>query len=396
MKTYAFHLKNIAALIMFCSLIALLFPFLEIATDSKNTQVSGYEIVKMGAEAGYEYVNQGALREDYVITGELTWGEVKNTITSILQIENVHRNPQFQKIMWILVLAILPVLLCIIAVLTTLFAGGKLSMILPTLCNMLVFIENVSIMILFHKVQDALFFGQSSEMIHVSLLIGFHLFTTLCGISLAILILLWISKGFCPPIQDNNKDKNNDISKSKRKSKDTLKRNSKDKKEKSKKTKKEKSSKKKKRRSKRGSQKKAKEERYTRERIKREEQEEESLINNKKPKTIGGPTGKIKGLSGMYQDIVIDITKSLDYQVILGTTPETAHFVENSKLEGHSLKIQYNMENQKYRIQSNSNHHILIKYKDGTQELLKNREIKIVDKKVILYVETVEHAIYLR
>lgn len=375
MKTYAVHLKNVAALIMLCSILALLLPFCRITTEQQMISVSGADLLRAGMHAGYEYVSNGTLEEDYVIKEGLTWGSLKGTMQSIMEAQGIETKSDLKTVAVIVFVGILPVLLCFLAMVLTFFAMSKGAMILPTFFLLVTCVENAVILVNFLAIQKAVFSESISSTMQFSLLMGYYLFTILCGIALVILLMLWISGGFNKPESKNSDGRN-------WRKKDSKKRFARKKKP---------FRRKKRRRRKGRNSKKDRNKKSSRSSIKDKDEDDKSLEED-----MGSASGKLAGISGIYQNVKFDLNETSGYKVILGTTKETVPFVEAGHAEGCGLKIEYNMDNKKYRIQSSTPQHILIKYNNGEQELLKNRDIKILEESVILYVEDTQHAIRLK
>lgn len=376
MKTYAVHLKNVAVLLLLLSLFALLLPVCRITADQQMVSVSGAELIGAGIHAGCEYVKNGALAEDYLVKDGLTWGNLKSGMQSAMEAQGMETKSDFMMGMVILFIGMLPVILCFLAMVFTFFARSKGAMVLPTLFLLAACLENTIIMVHFFAIQKAVLSENISSTVQFSLLMGYYLFAILCGLSLLILLFLWISGGFKLQSEDSNEH-------------DSKKRGQKNRGDRKKK--KERLFQRKKRHRRKGRRnKRACNKKSGQSNTKRKEQDNRSFEED-----MGSASGRLIGISGIYQDVKCNLNETADFKVILGTTKESAPFLDAKQADGCGLTIEYSMDNKKYRIQSGTSQHVLIKYKNGRQELLKNREIKILEESVTVYVEDIQHAIRL-
>ncbi len=195
MKKHAAILKNTASLILLIALLSLLLPFCRITTETKTITVSGMEVLKIGADAGYEYYSNGRIDHDYVVWDDLTWGDIEGGVTALDQKE-------LRNVVIGIVIASLPVLFCLISIVFILFARGKKGMILPTLLIALALLQNIMMILAFFKLRHLLL-----PYVALTLLIGIYAFTIWNGITLAILILLWLTGGFSKPEQKKSDSK---------------------------------------------------------------------------------------------------------------------------------------------------------------------------------------------
>lgn len=375
MKTYAMHLKNVAALIMLCSILALLLPFCRITTEQQTVSVSGADLLRTGIHAGYEYVSNGTLEENYMIKEGLTWGSLKGSMQSIMKAQGIETKSDLKTVAVIVFVGILPVLFCFLAMVLTFLAMSKGAMILPMFFLFVTCVENAVILMNFLAIQKTVLSESISSIMQFSLLMGYYLFAMLCGIALVSLLVLWISGGFNKP-ESKHSDRRNWRKKDSKKRfvrKKKLFRRKKHRRRKSRNNQKDYNKK------------------SSRSNAKDKDGNDKSLEED-----MGSASGKLAGISGIYQNVKFNLNETSDYKVILGTTKETVPFVEAEQAEGCGLKIEYNMDNKKYRIQSSTPQHILVKYNNGKQELLKNRDIKILEESVILYVGDTQHAIRLK
>lgn len=337
MKRYGLHFKNIAAVLMLVALASLLLPFCKVTTSGTTTKISGIGLIKIGADLGVEYAKNGTIENEYKLTDHLTWGDVK------LAAEYASKQHQTRQIALGGAALLLPMGLIFLALILTLFATGKISMILPTLFTLFAVMENALLIGAFPIVQRQLL-GESG--VKIGFLIGIYAFTILCAVALAILIMVWVTGGFNPPEGQEREASQGKSKKKSRFSRDGKRR-------------------KKRRRRKKGSRKAKKRDtgdtsgqKTNKQQISRNENEKPEA---KKPEsTFAAARGQVNGLAGIYQGTSLDLTQAENSMITIGTTPEARAIIENGtlseayKLEGCNCILTYDAAGGKYTITSHS------------------------------------------
>ena len=365
MKSRGILLKNTAALFMLLALLSLLLPFCKVTTPDKSTNISGFDILTASAHTGYEYYKNGSIDENYIIKGNLTWGDLKSGINYAKEQQNVKQAEQA------IAISLLPILLCGLAMILSLLAAGKVSMFFSTLLIAMACVENIFLIVRFQEVQKQIFPNLLASGIQLGLLIGIYAFTVLCGLSLCILLFGWVTASFSKPKEEDDEDNSNRNRKDKRNRRNKRGRRGKKHKKKTK-TKKKKSK--------------------DNTNDKKDNKEDKS---QDKSKDLPGAEGIIKGNSGIFQGIELDLAIKEKESVILGTTKDTVQLAESIVSEGQHFVIQYDKAGKSYQITSHSNANIVVCTHDGTQHLLSNGKTKTVGGKSIMYVGNTENKIHL-
>lgn len=370
MKSRGILLKNTAALFMLLALLSLLLPFCKVTTPDKSTNISGFDILTASAHTGYEYYKNGSIDDHYVIKGNLTWGDLKSGINYVKEQQDIKQAEQS------IAISLLPILLCGLAMIISLLAAGKVTMFLSTLLIAMAFVENIFLIARFQEVQNQIFANLASSGIQLGLLIGIYAFTALCGLSLCILLFGWFTASFSRPREEddddsdtNRKDRRNRRNKRGRRGK--------------KRKKKTKTKKKKSKDSKRG-----KDNSNDKENSKEDKNQQESM-------NFPEAEGKIKGSSGIFQGIDLNLATQEKQFVTLGTTKDTVHASESIASEGHHFVIEYDKVRKSYQITSHSDANIVVCTHDGTQHLLSNGKKETVGGKSVMYVGNTVNKIHL-
>lgn len=369
MKSRGILLKNTAALFMLLALLSLLLPFCKVTTPDKSTNISGFDILTASAHTGYEYYKNGSIDDHYVIKGNLTWGDLKSGINYAKDQQNVKQAEQA------IAISLLPILLCGLAMIISLLSAGKASMFLSTLLIAMPFVENIFLIARFQEVQNQIFANLASSGIQLGLLIGIYAFTALCGLSLCILLFGWFTASFSKlKEEDDDSDRNRKDRRNRRN-----KRGRRGKKHKKKtKTKKKKSK----------DSKRSKDNSNDKENSKEDKNQQESM-------NFPEAEGKIKGSSGIFQGIDLNLATQEKQSVILGTTKDTVHAAEFIASEGQHFVIEYDKAGKSYKITSHSNANIVVCTHDGTQHLLANGKKETVGGKSVMYVGNTVNKIHL-
>lgn len=200
MKRHTAVIKFLAAFILLLALTSMLLPFCVITTASESKSVSGMKVLKISADAGYEYYSQGSIENDYLLVDQLTWGELKDSVQLMSQ------NDIF-KIVICLLFVVLPILFCFIAMLAAIF-GGRKSLIAATVLLGFTLLENSVLMIAFYGLRNRI---AGDILLEPS--IGIYAFILFCAIAFVILVLLWITGGF----RESERKKRESLQKDKRK-----------------------------------------------------------------------------------------------------------------------------------------------------------------------------------
>lgn len=365
MKSRGILLKNTAALFMLCALLSLLLPFCKVSAPGKSVSISGFDILTSSAHTGYEYYKNGSIDDSYIIKGNLTWGDFKNGVNYAKEQHNAKQAEQ------VIAISLLPILFCGLAMILSLLATGKISIFFSTLFIGMAFLENIVLIARVQDIQKQLFGVLSASGIQLGFLIGMYAFTVLCGVALCILLFGWITASFRKPKEEDDED-NSD-------------RNRRDKRN---------------RRNKRGRRGKKRKKRTKTKKKKSKDNAKDKKDNKEdksqdKSKDLPEAEGKIKGNSGIFQDIELDLATKDKESVILGTTKDTVQLAESIVSEGQHFVIQYDKAGKLYQITSHSNANIVVCTHDGTQLLLSNGKTKTVGGKSIIYVGNTENKIHL-
>lgn len=360
MKSRGIFLKNAAKLCLLIALLSLLLPCCKITTPTKSVNVSGFSVLTASAKTGYQYYKNGTIDDDYVIKGDLKWGDVK---AGLAYVKN-HQNLKQAKLM--IGVSLLPILFCAVAMILALIAIGKVSMVLTTLFTAAAFLENIFLMKGFGEFQKSVFVSLETSGIALSLLVGVYAFTILCGVTLALFLAGWLTNSFGKEESDDN-----DSAKERHKDKNRRDRRKKKTKKKTKtKTKKKKSKDKKKD-------------------SKKEESKPESEDK------MYPANGKIAGASGIYQNLSVDLNTQEASSVTLRTSAENMYTAGKNGSSSDYFVIAYQPRKRCYEIVNHSTAHIVVTNENGGQQLLMNGGSKVVGGKTLLYVGNMENAIRL-
>lgn len=379
MKRHATFFKNIAAFIMLIALIALLLPLFKITTVTESTTISGLEVLKIGMDAGYEYYSKGKIDNDYVLGDSLTWEDIKDSVTYVVE------NSGLKNVAVGGAIASLPIVFCFLSMLFTFMAQGKKTMVLSTLLSILTFLESIALIIIFFKLQQLLI-----PYIDMTLLVGMYAFTALSGVALMILGLLWVTGSFF-----KSKDKNQDSDRKKDKGKKRGGFSALDKRR-------EKRKKKKRHKKKRKKHKKDKEASYNHEENPKSQNRDKVHVN-KHDEVRANITGRVIGLTGMYEGIDLEILKLENGTFTIGTTQEAIDAIQKGTMEDidktvrANCVIAYSEQNKQYIITSHSVTKILLKtdVKGSALIQLKEGESQIIGSNTLVYIGDYNNSIRL-
>lgn len=363
MKSKGILLKNTAAFLMVIALLTLLLPCINVTTQDKTANISGFDILTASAHTGYEYYKNGTIDENYVIKGSLTWGDLKTGIHYAKEQENIKQAETA------VVISLLPILFCILAIILLLTAFNKTTMFIPTMLTLLAVIENILLIQGFQGFQEKILTGLEASGIQLRLQVGIYAFTIIGAIAFLILLFGWFTRSFSKPEQkDGDEGDSTRSRRNKKKAKD----------------KKGKSGRRRRRR------KKAK--------AKKEKRNKDTNTEEKQPEATNPllkAKGKLTGRSGIYEGIEIDLDSAEDKSVTLGTTKDTIGEKNPEKLDGKCLVISYNSQRRLYEITSHSRHNIAIRTAEGAQHLLESGMKETVGADTRIYVGSTENKIHL-
>ena len=188
MRNYGRFLKNIAGILLLLAMVSLLLPFCRFPVGGQEITLSGMDVLSAGAKAGYTYLTNGRLADDYVLKAPLTVGTMKLVLTF------VQGNVDSRLLTAGAVAVLIPLLLCFLAMCMLFLARGKKTMVLPTVFTFLVLAEMLVAL-----------FGLAE--LHPYLRIGVYLFTLLHGIALILILIGWVTGGYRRP-EEKSKDSN--------------------------------------------------------------------------------------------------------------------------------------------------------------------------------------------
>ena len=182
MRAYGRFMKNTAALLLLLALLSLLLPFCRFQAKGQDMTLSGVEVLTAGGKAGYTYLQQGGVPDDFVLKAPFTWGDVK---------EGIHYADQTGNSNLLVAAGVavcLPVILCFLAMCMLFLAEGKKTMVLPT-----IFIAAVT--------AELLVVLAGFTAIHPFLLAGVYLFALFHIMALILILFGWTLGGYREPKQ---------------------------------------------------------------------------------------------------------------------------------------------------------------------------------------------------
>ena len=171
-----------AALLLLLALLSLLLPFCRFQAKGQDMTLSGVEVLTAGGKAGYTYLQQGGVPDDFVLKAPFTWGDVK---------EGIHYADQTGNSNLLVAAGVavcLPVILCFLAMCMLFLAEGKKTMVLPT-----IFIAAVT--------AELLVVLAGFTAIHPFLLAGVYLFALFHIMALILILFAWTLGGYREPKQ---------------------------------------------------------------------------------------------------------------------------------------------------------------------------------------------------
>lgn len=188
MRTYGRILKNIAAVATLLALLSLLLPFCRIPANGQNLVLSGMDVAKAGAGAGYTYFTTGSIPDTFVLKAPVTVGTLKSAF-SYAQDAGLTRI-----LLFCAVAVLLPILLALFSMCMLLLAEGKKTMVFPTLFTAVIMLELAVVFVGFPVLK--LFF-----------LKGVYLFAILVVIAMVCIMIGWFTGGYCRPKMEEGRER---------------------------------------------------------------------------------------------------------------------------------------------------------------------------------------------
>ena len=187
MRAYGRFMKNTAALLLLLALLSLLLPFCRFQAGGQDMTLSGVEVLTAGGKAGYTYLQQGGVPDDFVLKAPFTWGDVK---------EGIHYADQTGNSNLLVAAGVavgLPVILCFLSMCMLFLAEGKKTMVLPTIFTAAVTAELLVVLV-----------GLTA--LHPFLLAGVYLFAMFHIMALILILFGWTLGGYREPKQKRGQD----------------------------------------------------------------------------------------------------------------------------------------------------------------------------------------------
>ena len=188
MRTYGRILKNIAAVATLLALLSLLLPFCRVPADGQNLVLSGMDVIKAGARAGYTYFTTESIPDTFVLKTPVTVGTLKSALSYV-------QGAGLTRILLVCAVAVLLlVLLAFFSMCMLLLAEGKKTMVFPTLFTAMIVLELAVVFVGFPALK--LFF-----------LKGVYLFAILVVIAMVCIMAGWITGGYRRPKQEDGSER---------------------------------------------------------------------------------------------------------------------------------------------------------------------------------------------
>lgn len=336
MRVHGRFLKDVAALMLLLAIASLLLPFCRFQAAGREMSLSGVEVLTRGAGAGYTYIQQGSVPDDFVVKDPFTWADLRGGISEIDQ--SGHMN----LLVAAGVAAGLPVVLCLLSVCMLFLAEGKKTMVLPTVFTAV----NVTEL-------GVLLFGV--PLLTPYLKQGVYLFALFHVIALVMIVLGWLLGGYRKPdrTQDHSSEKD---------------RGDRDRD-----------------RSRSGRHKRGRRRKSRRKKKKKDKGRENSdgKQSSKQDDTSGQPAtgamGHIGEGSGIYSTITQSFSSTAVSQVRLGTTQEAMHSLMRGErdaacLAEHSCQIEYHPKKKSYTLTSHAAEEICLRQNGRLLKTLRQGE----------------------
>ena len=359
MRAYGRFMKNIAALLLLLALLSLLLPFCRFQAGGQDMTLSGVEVLTAGGKAGYTYLQQGGVPDDFVLMAPFTWGDVK---------EGIHYADQTGNSNLLVAAGVavgLPVILCFLSMCMLFLAEGKKTMVLPTIFTAAVTAELLVVLVGFTA-------------LHPFLLAGVYLFAMFHIMALILILFGWTLGGYREPKQKKHgkdgHDREENEDRDRRKNRDRGRRRKKFKR-------------KKKHRSSKDSKKKDdnKEKNNEKNRKKKEDQDEKDSQDQKQREQENSrkgiqAAGSVGDGTGLYSGFSWNLSDGKSSNVTIGTTPEAMRGIETGSLKAaghiadHNCQIIYHSEDGSYTVASHAAENIRLRQGGRILKQLQNGE----------------------
>lgn len=358
MRAYGRFMKNIAALLLLLALLSLLLPFCRFQAGGQDMTLSGVEVLTAGGKAGYTYLQQGGVPDDFVLMAPFTWGDVK---------EGIHYADQTGNSNLLVAAGVavgLPVILCFLSMCMLFLAEGKKTMVLPTIFTAAVTAELLVVLVGFTA-------------LHPFLLAGVYLFAMFHIMALILILFGWTLGGYREPKKKRGKDghdREENEDRDRRKNRDRGRRRKK-------------SKRKKKHRSSKNSKKKDdnKEKNNEKNRKKNEDQDEKDSQDQKQREQENSrkgiqAAGSVGDGTGLYSGFSWNLSDGKSSNVTIGTTPEAMRGIETGSLKAaghiadHNCQIIYHPEDGSYTVASHAAENIRLRQGGRILKQLQNGE----------------------
>lgn len=379
MRAYGRFMKNIAALLLLLALLSLLLPFCRFQAGGQDMTLSGVEVLTAGGKAGYTYLQQGGVPDDFVLMAPFTWGDVK---------EGIHYADQTGNSNLLVAAGVavgLPVILCFLAMCMLFLAEGKKTMVLPTIFTAAVTAELLVVLVGF-------------TVLHPFLLAGVYLFAMFHIMALILILFGWTLGGYREPKQKRGQDRHDreeNEDRDWRKNRDRGRRRKK-------------SKRKKKHRSSKDSKKKDdnKEKNNEKNRKKNEDQDEKDSQDQKQREQENSrkgiqAAGSVGDGTGLYSGFSWNLSDGKSSNVTIGTTPEAMRGIETGSLKtaghiaDHNCQIIYHPEDGSYTVASHAAENIRLRQGGRILKQLQNGECVRISGQTRLEVGR-EHFLWLK
>lgn len=354
MRAYGRFMKNIAALLLLLALLSLLLPFCRFQAGGQDMTLSGVEVLTAGGKAGYTYLQQGGVPDDFVLMAPFTWGDVK---------EGIHYADQTGNSNLLVAAGVavgLPVILCFLAMCMLFLAEGKKTMVLPTIFTAAVTAELLVVLVGFTA-------------LHPFLLAGVYLFAMFHIMALILILFGWTLGGYREPKKKRGKDghdREENEDRDRRKNRDRGRRRKK-------------SKRKKKHRSSKDSKK--KDDNKEKNRKKNEDQDEKDSQDQKQREQENSrkgiqAAGSVGDGTGLYSGFSWNLSDGKSSNVTIGTTPEAMRGIETGSLKAaghiadHNCQIIYHPEDGSYTVASHAAENIRLRQGGRILKQLQNGE----------------------
>ncbi len=337
MRVHGRFLKDVAALMLLLAIVSLLLPFCRFQAAGREMSLSGVEVLTRGASAGYTYIQQGSVPDDFVVKDPFTWADLRGGISEVDQ--SGHMN----LLVAAGVAAGLPVVLCLLSVCMLFLAEGKKTMVLPTVFTAV----NVTEL-------GVILFGV--PLLTSYLKQGVYLFALFHVIALVMILLGWLLGGYRQPDRAEDRSSNKDRG-GRDRERGRSGRHKRDRRKKS-------------RRKKKNKKDKGKE---------NSDKKQSSGRDDTSGQTATGAMGRIGEGSGIYSAITQTFSDTAVSQVRLGTTREAMQSLMRGEdaaecLAEHSCQIVYHPQKKSYTLTSHAVEEICLRQNGRLLKTLRQGE----------------------